>query len=98
MVYNWLMTEVEGGLVSTGCKGGKNFGEGSNHSSIVLGGHSRNKDDIEVIDVCQKYVLHGFERVDGEHAREVSAVLRLARVAKQNISWAAQILQSAGDC
>ncbi len=34
------------------CKGGENIGEGSNHGSIVFGGHSTNKDGIEVISVC----------------------------------------------
>jgi hypothetical protein len=58
-VYN-----VEGGLVSAGCKGGKNIGKGGNHGSIFLGGHSINKDGIEVINVHNKDVLHGFEGDD----------------------------------
>ncbi len=44
-----------------GCEGGKNFGESCNHGSIVLGGHSMHKYGVEVVDVCSKYELHGFE-------------------------------------
>jgi hypothetical protein len=71
-----------------GCKGGKNDG------SVILGGHSTYKDGIEVIVVCHKYTLHGFEGADGEYAGRlvyIVPVLRLARATKQNLSWAAQI-------
>ncbi len=44
----------------------RNFGESGNHGSVVLGGYSMNKYGIEIVDVCNKYVLHGFEGVDGE--------------------------------
>jgi hypothetical protein len=42
----------------------RNFGESGNHGSVVLGGHSMNKYGIKIVDVCNKYVLHGFEGVD----------------------------------
>ncbi len=69
--WTFVVRNIEGGLVAAGCEGGKNFGEGGNHGSIVLGGHSRHTDGIEVVDVRHKYVLHGFEEVDGECAQEV---------------------------
>ncbi len=78
---NWV-SDVEGWLVSVGCKGGKNIGEGSNHGSVVHGGHSTNKDGIEVINVCNKDVLHGFERADGERTWEVGVHCACVEVVK----------------
>ncbi len=65
-----------------GCKGGKNFGEGGNHRSIVLGGHSTHKYGIEVVDVHHKYVLHEFEGADRERAREVDVYCACVKVSK----------------
>ncbi len=62
---------------------------------IILGGDSANKDGIEVINVCNKDVQHELEGAEGESTPgwlvDIVSVLRLARVAKQNKSWAAQI-------
>jgi hypothetical protein len=65
----------------------------------IFGWHSMHKYGVEIVDVCNKYVLHGFEGADGECTREVGVhctCFRLARAAKQNMSWAAQI--SLPDC
>jgi hypothetical protein len=67
---------------AAGCKGGKNFGEGGSHGSIILGGHSTNKDGMEVIDVRYEYLLHGFEGVDGECTQEVSVNCACVEVGK----------------
>ena len=67
---------------SAGCKGGENIGEGGNHGSIVLGGHSTNKNGVEVINVCNKDVLHGFKGGDGECVREVGVYCACVEVGK----------------
>ncbi len=77
-----------GGLVSEGCKGGKNIGEGTNHGSIILGGLSVDKDGVEVINVCNKDVLHGLEGALGNASGRlvyIVPMLRWARAAKQNM-------------
>ncbi len=51
-----------------GSEGSKNICKGGNHGSIILGGHSANKDDVAVINACNKDVLHGLEGADGERA------------------------------
>ncbi len=58
------------------------FGEGGNHGSIVLGGHSVHKYGVEVIDVRNKYLLHGFEGADREHAQEVGVHCACVKVDK----------------
>jgi hypothetical protein len=86
-----------GGFVAAGHDGGQIFGEGGNHGSIVLGGHSTHKYGIEVIDVCHKYLLHGFDGADKECAQEVGvhfACVEVGNGAKQNMSWEAQISSS----
>jgi hypothetical protein len=65
-----------------GCEGGKNLGESSNHGSIVLGGHSTHKFGIEVVDVRNKYVLHGFEGADRERAQEIGVHCACIKVSK----------------
>ncbi len=64
-----LVCDIEGWLVPTGCEGAENIGEGGNNGSIVLGGHSANNNGVEVINVCNKDTLHGFEGADGELTR-----------------------------
>ncbi len=72
-----------------GCKGGNNLGESGNHGSIVLGGHSTHKYGIEVADVRNEYILHGFEGLDGECTQEVGvhcACVKVSKGGKKNMS------------
>ncbi len=64
-----------------GCEGGKNFGESGNHGSFVLGGYSTHKYGVEVVDVSNKYVLHGFEGAGGNRAWEVGLIVHVLRLA-----------------
>ncbi len=55
------------------------------------------KYSVEVIDVCSKYELHGFEGADREHAREVGvhyACVKVGKGSETNMSLAAQISSS----
>ncbi len=65
-----------------GCKGGTNFGEGSNHGSIVHGGHSTHKYGVEVVDAHHEYVLHGFKGADGEGTQEFGVNCACVKVGK----------------
>ncbi len=82
MYASIIFCNFESGLVSAGCKGGENVGEGGNHGSVILGGHSVNKDGVEVIDVCNKDVLHGFKGADRERTQEVSVHCACVKIGK----------------
>ncbi len=77
-----VVCNVQGGFVAAGCKGGKNFGESSNHGSIDLGGHSMHKYGVEDLDVHNKYLLHGFEGADRERTRDVGVHCACVKVGK----------------
>ncbi len=79
----WMYSVVECGYIVTCTKVGKNVCESSNHGSVVLGWHGVHKDDIQVIDVCHKHILHVVEQLHQE-------VCKFASAAKQNTSWAEQ--------
>ncbi len=84
-----------------GCVGGKNIGEGGNHGSIVLGGHSTHKDGVELIHVCSEDVLHEFEGADGEHARDISvhcACVEVSKGSKKTYHVQHRFLRPVGDC
>ncbi len=78
----FIVCNVQGGFVAAGCEGGKNFGESSNHCSVVLGGHSMHKYGVEFKDICNEYVLHRFEEADRERAREVGVHCACVKVGK----------------
>jgi hypothetical protein len=51
-------------------------------AALFFGGHSTNKDGVEVINVCIKDVLHGFEGEDREHTHKVGVYCACVEVGK----------------
>jgi len=62
---------IQCGVIVVGGESGKDVGEGIDHGAIILGGHGAHKDGVEVVNICNKNVLHRSEGADGEGTRKI---------------------------
>ncbi len=62
---------VERGCIPTGVEVRKNVCEHCNHGIVVYGRHGANKDGIQVVNVCHKYI---FCAVEGSHEEGTVAI------------------------
>ena len=79
-------------VVSPCFEGSDHFSECSHHGCICAQGNDANNDCIEIIDICNKHILHTFEQANKECTGDVSVHCASDGVgqcgkAKQKFAW-----------